>query len=40
MINMILSDDYSNTSDVNQDGVLNILDIVLMANILIGGLPE
>ena len=39
MINMILDNEYSVLSDVNEDGALDILDVVIMANILLGGLP-
>ena len=30
----------SNVGDVNGDGVLNILDIVAVVNIILGGAPE
>ena len=39
MINMILSNEYSLVGDVNEDGFINILDIIIMVNILVGGLP-
>ena len=26
-------------ADVNEDGFINVLDVVMMANILLGGLP-
>ena len=37
MINMVLSDEFSIIADVNEDGVVNILDVVMMVNILVGG---
>ena len=39
MINMILSNEFSEVADVNEDGFLDVLDVVLMINILVGGLP-
>ena len=36
---MNLGNEYSIIADVNEDGFVNILDVVLMANILVGGLP-
>ena len=36
---MILSNEYSVVSDVNEDGYVNILDVIVMINILVGGLP-
>ena len=40
MINMILSNEYSVVADVNEDGSVDVLDVVLMVNILVGGLPQ
>jgi hypothetical protein len=34
---MILSDDYQESADLNGDGSLNILDIVQLVNIILGG---
>jgi hypothetical protein len=34
---MILSDDYQESADLNGDGNLNILDIVQLINIILGG---
>ena len=39
MINMILSNEFSEVADVNEDGFPDVLDVVLMINILVGGLP-
>ena len=39
MINIILLNDYNVIADVNEDGYVNVLDVVLMINILVGGLP-
>ena len=39
MINMILNSEYSVIADVNSDGSIDVLDIIIMVNILIGGLP-
>jgi hypothetical protein len=36
MVNMILSNEYSVVADVNEDGSVNILDVIIMVNILIG----
>ena len=40
MINMILSNEYSVVADVNEDGYGEVLDVVLMVKILVGGLPQ
>jgi hypothetical protein len=37
---MILSNEYSVVADVNEDGSVDVLDVVLMVNILVGGLPQ
>ena len=37
--NMILDNEYSIVADVNEDGFVNVIDVVLMVNILVGGLP-
>jgi len=39
MINMILANDHNIVADVNADGFVSILDVVIMVNILVGGLP-
>ena len=39
MINMVLNNEYAVIADVNEDGLVNILDVVIMVNILVGGLP-
>ena len=32
-----LSDEYLNIGDLNEDGVLNILDVVLLVNLILSG---
>ncbi len=39
MINIVLENDYNVIADVNEDGYVNVLDVVVMINILVGGLP-
>ena len=39
IIDMILSNEYSLIADVNEDGYVDILDVIIMVNILVGGLP-
>ena len=39
MINIVLMNDYDIIADVNEDGFVNILDVVVVINILVGGLP-
>ena len=36
LINMILSNEYSTLADLNEDGVVNILDITIYVNIILG----
>ena len=40
MINMIINNEYSMIADVNEDDSVNILDVIIMINILVGGLPR
>ena len=37
LANMILSNDYQESADLNSDGSLNILDIVQLVNIILDG---
>ena len=39
MVNITLSEQYSEVAYINVDGIVNILDIIMMVNILVGGLP-
>ena len=36
---MILSNEYSLIADINEDDFVNVLDVIVMVNILLGGLP-
>ena len=36
---MIFGNEYSVVAYVNEDGTIDILDVVVMVNILVGGLP-
>ena len=38
-VNMVLSNEYDVIADVNGDSSVNILYVILMENILVGGLP-
>ena len=40
MVTVVLNNEYIEVADVNQDNMVNILDVVLMVNILVGGLPN
>jgi len=35
MINMILNNEYSVMADVNEDGIINVIDIVTLVNIIL-----
>ena len=37
LTNMILADEFQESADVNSDGNLNVLDIVQLVNIILGG---
>ena len=39
VITMILNNEYSIVADVNEDEYVDILDVIIMVNILVGGLP-
>ena len=36
LVNMILDGEYSAIADLNEDGIINILDIVMYCNIILG----
>ena len=36
MVNLILAAEYSSTADINSDGTINVLDVVLLINIVLG----
>ena len=35
LVNFILIGEYDNSSDINEDGIINILDIIQLVNIII-----
>ena len=35
MINLILEDDYAVIADINEDGDLNVLDVVILVNLIL-----
>ena len=37
LVNAVLSGNYSAPGDMNQDGVLDVLDIVTLVNAILGG---
>jgi uncharacterized protein (TIGR02145 family) len=39
MVNMILEDEYDEIADVNEDGVINVLDVVILVNLILDGAP-
>ena len=36
MVNLVLSLEYNEVADMNGDGVLNVLDVVLLVSIILG----
>ena len=36
MVNLVLSDGYDEVADMNVDGTLNVLDVVLLVGIILG----
>ena len=36
LINMILNNSYHETADLNEDGGLNILDVIILVNLILG----
>ena len=40
MVNMILEDEYDVIADINEDGVLNVLDVVILVNLILDNIPN
>ena len=36
---MVFANEYSLIADINEDGLVNIIDVVVLVNILLDGLP-
>ena len=39
IINMVMEGEYSMFGDINEDDSIDILDVVLMVTVIVGGLP-
>ena len=36
MVNIALSNEYNDSADINDDGTINIFDIIMVVNMLVG----